>query len=124
MAEEPDPGDEWVRDARGYSAGDDRHFQLYLCVLQRWGTAQELERVVRKLGDAERISEKLVEVEAVLKLLGADEREALEGRMEQWKWNRRFWGSVGWVLRMAGAAGAVFGALLGAKGVWTWLAGG
>lgn len=124
MAEQPDHEHDWLQDARGYSPGDDRHFQLYLRVLQRWGTARELETIVRRLGDAERIGAKLTDLDAVVDLLGPEEREALGARMEQWAWNRRFWGSVGWILRMAGAAGAVFGMLLGAKGVWSWLAGG
>ena len=108
MAEEPDPRADWLRHARGHSSDDSRHFQHYLEVMQRWGTPAELEVLVKRMGDAARIGQKL---------------DVLEARMEQWAWNRRFWGGVAWTFKMAGTAGALFGMLLAAREVLGWLTG-
>lgn len=110
MADEPETSDEWLRHARGYSSDDGgRHFLLYLLVFQRWGTPADFEAVAQRAGDAKRLLEKM---------------DLLDERMETWAWNRRFWRNVGWVVRMAGGAGAVFGMILAARGVWVWLTGG
>lgn len=87
----------------------DRHFELYLEHFRRWGTPDEIGKVLRWATPAE--------IAAIMKRAGSPDDlmellTALQARQEAWEWSRRFWGRAKDAALAAGLVGGVLGAII------------
>lgn len=86
----------------------ERHFELYLRVLQRWGTPSECEHILKKVGSPEDVERWIA---------------AFDEWYERDRWWVRFWARVREGLIWVGLLGGALGAVIAARAVYTFLQG-